>query len=199
MHRVLVLIIVLLGGVAPFFCLATSSEAFGQTYPPVQPDPWRGPRTFRCAEFVRTLAPLCNFNPATSGTRGSADCRTYRDNGGTVTIMCPEDDPRYAWLQRLAAVSRTCGENGIGCIGALFKREGDRCVYRVVPDNYPRGLYDVPVSSLPNEWRLLLFRQGQGIAHRSFESEHRSQERFALANVRKPYGQQDPCRYNSFQ
>ena len=176
--------------------VAFSERANAQSYPPVQPDLWRGPRASACAQFDRSKAQTCNFNPGVIGTRDSEDCRHYRENGnGTVTILCPEDRPDYYWMIRVASVARTCGENGIGCIGAYFRREGGGCTYRVIPDYRARGTYDVYAAELPSEWRVLIFRAGEG-SHRAYEHQHRDQERFEFANLRNPYRQADPCRYS---
>lgn len=178
-----------------FFALSLPAPAHSQEYPPVEPNYWRGPRVAVCAEFDRTKPPTCNTNPAGVSFRDSNDCRTYRENGdGTVTILCPEDHPRYYWMIRVAAVARTCGEDGLNCIGAFFKREYDQCTYRVVPDHYPRGRFDIRVSELPYEWRILIYRQGEGRSHRDFDSQHRRQERYALYNASHPWRSQDPCR-----
>lgn len=176
--------------------------AFAVTQPrpalaaPVRPDAWHGPRQATCAQFDRSKPPVCNVNPNVTVYRDSTDCRTYRENGnGTVSILCPEDAPNYYWMLRVASVARTCGENGRDCIGAYFRREHGRCTYRVIPDGYPRGVYDVPVSSLPSEWRVLIFKAGES-GNRSYANQVRDQERFALYNERQPHRSQDPCRYS---
>ncbi|MDQ1300063.1 MAG: hypothetical protein QG636_731 [Patescibacteria group bacterium] len=183
-----------------FMALAASAETVrAQSYPPVQPDPARGSRYPSCVQIDRTRPEVCNFNPGVIGDRASPDCRTYRDNGGTVTILCPENHPRYWELQRLSAAARMCGENGFACRGAYFKREGNRCTYRVVPDGWAPGPFDVHVSDMPNERRILIYRPGEGRSHRDYESQHTRQVRYALRNESGRGSYQDPCRASAYE
>ena len=153
-------------------------------------DKWRGPRTSVCTEFVRTKPPICNFNRMLPMTDRS-ECRLYYDNGGTVSILCAEDNPRYAWMQRLVAVARSCGENSYQCVGAYFEREGSQCVYRVVPDTWPTSQFEVRLSDLPNEWRILLVKDGDGFQHGRYERRFAAQTRDQLR--KRGYGYADPC------
>ncbi len=174
-----------------------ATAASAQTIAPVEPDYWRGPRNSVCSNFNVALPQVCNTNPNGVSFRDSPDCRTYRENGnGTVTILCPEDHPSYYEMIRVADVARTCGEGGVQCIGAYFKRDGEQCTYRVIPDGEARGPYDVPVSSLMYEWRVRIYLQGRP-SHSSFESQWQDQERFRLYNLRYPHRAQDPCRWGS--
>lgn len=179
--------------------LASAGTARAQSYPPVEPDPARGPRYPACVQIDRTRPAVCNFNPDVIGDRRSPDCRLYRDNGGTVTILCPENHPRYREMQRLAAAARLCGENGFACRGAYFKRENDRCTYRVVPDHWVRGPYDIHVSDMPRERRILLYEIGDGRSYQDYERQFTRQIRYALYNEsgRGPY--RDPCRSGAEQ
>lgn len=162
--------------------------------PPVRPDYRRGPRAVHCVDFDRTRPLVCNTNPAMPSDRSATNCRTYRDNGGTVQILCPEDRPGYDATLRAGAVARVCGENAVYCIGAYFKREYERCTYRVVPDHYPVGPFDVRVSDLVYQYRVAIYRPGDGRSHRDFESQYNRQVRYQLYNERHPYRWQDPCR-----
>lgn len=169
------------------------------TETPVRADPNRPPRYLSCVQFERTKPTQCNFVPGTSGTRNNPDCRTYRDNGGKVTIMCPEDLPGFYETQRVAPVARACGENSRDCIAAYFKRPHQECTYRVVPDHWQTGPYDVRVSSLPNEQGIILYRSYEGRSYRNYESQHARQLRYALSNERNPYRWSDPCKGNGYQ
>lgn len=178
--------------ISAFMWLALNTPSHAQM---VAPDPWRGPRDAVCVDFDRSLPELCNVNPARQVYREGTDCRRFVDNGNnTVTILCSEDHPRYYEMIRVAAVARTCGENAVGCIGAFFDREYSSCVLRVIPDHWNPGPYDVRVSDLFYEWRIRLYRQGEGIAFQNYESRHRRQQRYALYNEQHPWRWGDPCR-----
>lgn len=162
--------------------------------PPVQlrPDPRRGPRYAQCTQFDRSRPMVCNTNPALPS--GRENCPTRRNTNGTLSYVCPEDRPGYAEAQRQGDFARSCGENGFACVGAYFKREYERCTYRIVPDHYPVGQFDVRVSDVQYQQRLLVYRPGEGRAHQDFESQYNRQVRYQLYNERHPNRWQDPCR-----
>jgi len=122
----------------------------------IEPNPARGTRQQVCHEFVRGSL-FCN-TVAPNTSRGTCPVISGR-------LRCPEEDPSYRiehGRYRVAEVS--CGEDLFRCAGAFFIREGQGdCVSRVIKDyEVPRGSYEVRLSDLPNEQRIILIRSDNG-------------------------------------
>jgi hypothetical protein len=178
--------------------LGSAGVAHAQQQAPIRPDPRAS--QYRQSYCVGIEYGSTKCNTARGNLAVRRDCRTIRFTPeGLPQYSCPEDDPNYPeWLRGLN-FAITCGENGHLCIGAYFKRPGQSCTYRVVPDSDVVRQYDIRISELPNERGVVMFRMSEGRSFTAYERQYTTQDRWRLHNELNPYKPwRDPCSAGSY-
>ncbi len=123
----------------------------------IEPNPAYGQRRQVCHQFEISRPEICNFATLTTPT-GRENCPPV---GGR--LVCYEESPAYNEQEvRLKIALLSCGEELFACQGAYFLREGSDCVYHVVGNGDTARSYEVRLSDLPNERRILLVRSDNG-------------------------------------